>query len=473
MSVVVFAGPTLGRDAVTAACPCLCLPPAAQGDVYRAALRKPRAIAIIDGYFHGVPAVWHKEILWAMAEGIHVFGASSMGALRAAELHDFGMRGVGTIFEQFLSGTLTDDDEVAVLHAPAEIDYAPLSEAMVNIRATLARAAEEGTIPAASAEALCLAAKAIFYQQRDWHNLLSPETGPPIEDAERTALRAWLPSGRIDQKRADALAMLAEVRGFIEADPPPMRIDYTFEWTHLWESVVSNTLPVHAGEADDGPAVDAERVLDELRLDPDGFREVRRAALLRLLAAGRGPGGEGVDRATLRTALVRFRAERALFSRQALDAWIAANGLDDTGFERLVEEEAMIEVLVDRRDLRHSMLDELRVRGCYPTLRGRARDKHATLASFSPGSPAGGLQPALHLLAQWFFESRLQRGVPDDLARFARDIGLGGRDDLARILTNELAYHSSRSEFPANPDDKNRKSAVFDVDSAPGGSDVG
>ena len=31
------------------------------------------------------------EVLYALANGVRVFGASSMGALRAAELHAFGM----------------------------------------------------------------------------------------------------------------------------------------------------------------------------------------------------------------------------------------------------------------------------------------------------------------------------------------------------------------------------------------------
>ena len=59
---------------------------------------RPRAIGLIDGVFLDVPAVWHRELLWALSEGVHVFGAASMGALRAAELAPFGMRGVGTIF---------------------------------------------------------------------------------------------------------------------------------------------------------------------------------------------------------------------------------------------------------------------------------------------------------------------------------------------------------------------------------------
>jgi len=41
-------------------------------------------IGVIDGYLRWA-TVWHKEILWAMAEGIHVFGAASIGALRAAD----------------------------------------------------------------------------------------------------------------------------------------------------------------------------------------------------------------------------------------------------------------------------------------------------------------------------------------------------------------------------------------------------
>ena len=40
-----------------------------------------RRIAIIDGYFERMAAVWHKEILVALERGIAVWGAASMGAL--------------------------------------------------------------------------------------------------------------------------------------------------------------------------------------------------------------------------------------------------------------------------------------------------------------------------------------------------------------------------------------------------------
>ena len=55
------------------------------------------AIGLVDGYFGGAAAVWHKEILYALSLGVRVLGASSMGALRAAECAAYGMEPVGEI----------------------------------------------------------------------------------------------------------------------------------------------------------------------------------------------------------------------------------------------------------------------------------------------------------------------------------------------------------------------------------------
>ena len=67
----------------------------------RASRERVQRIAIIDGYFERMAAVWHKEILVALEKGIAVWGAASMGALRAAELAPFGMVGVGAIYQAF------------------------------------------------------------------------------------------------------------------------------------------------------------------------------------------------------------------------------------------------------------------------------------------------------------------------------------------------------------------------------------
>ena len=44
MTIVVFVGPTLSREDIAACGDMVCLPPVAQGDVYRAAQRRPQAI---------------------------------------------------------------------------------------------------------------------------------------------------------------------------------------------------------------------------------------------------------------------------------------------------------------------------------------------------------------------------------------------------------------------------------------------
>src|SRR5437868_2189694 len=166
MEVVVFLGPTLAVDEARAILDADYLPPAAQGDVLRAALRRPRAIALVDGVFERVPAVWHKEILYALEQGVHVYGAASMGALRAAELDRFGMRGVGEVYRLYAEGVLEDDDEVAVAHGDAESGFVPLCDAMVDVRATLRAAVADGVVTGETASEIAARVKATFYPRR-------------------------------------------------------------------------------------------------------------------------------------------------------------------------------------------------------------------------------------------------------------------------------------------------------------------
>src|SRR5690349_19745459 len=115
--VVVFLGPTLTlAEAKTELPDALYLPPARCGDGLQSLRLSPRALLIIDGTFERTPAVWHKEIGLALERRVPVFGAASMGALRAAEMEDFGMIGIGSIFRDYRDGRLVDDDEVAVIH---------------------------------------------------------------------------------------------------------------------------------------------------------------------------------------------------------------------------------------------------------------------------------------------------------------------------------------------------------------------
>jgi hypothetical protein len=235
MKAIVFAGPSLPpRFRSPDAQEIEWRAPVRQGEFYRAALERPAAIGVVDGYFEVVPTVWHKEILWAMAQGIHVFGAGSIGALRAAELDGFGMRGIGQIYEMYRDGVLEDDEEVAVLHGPEELGYPPLTEAMINIRATLEAAAQSGVLAANVAEWLTAVAKSLFYKERSWGTVLAAAADADVPAASLRAVTDWLPVGRIDQKRLDAQAMLDAIRAHLAAGAPPLRVRYTLAETMVW-----------------------------------------------------------------------------------------------------------------------------------------------------------------------------------------------------------------------------------------------
>ena len=442
MTAIVFVGPTLRPEEIEGAGDFIALPPVAQGDVYRAALRRPRAIGIIDGFFSGAASVWHKEILWAMSEGVPVLGAASMGALRAAELHEFGMRGIGRIFESFRDGVLEDDDEVAVVHGPAEIGFPPASEAMVNIRATLALAEAKSVIGAESRRALEGFAKGLFFADRNWPVLLAGEARHGVGEPELAALGDWLPEGRVDQKRLDALEMLAAMQAAAAGEPASSA--YHFEWTSLWGAFVARS-----EMSASAPSAKGELVLDELRLQgPEAYRQVEAKALMRMVAASGAARPNKVSRDDARAALKRLREQFGLYARADLDRWMAANDLDASALEALIDEEAALEALRARAggSIGARLIDELRLSGAYPRLAGRALKKEAAIAaSTQPDSsaPAGLRAPALRL---WYFEKRLGRPVPDDIADYAARTGFADASALDAAVYREWLLYRQKAQ---------------------------
>src|ERR1700677_318562 len=364
MTTFIFVGPTLPAEEIARTQGFVCLPPVAQGDLYRAARRKPRAIGVIDVFFSGAPSVWHKEILWAISQGIPVFGSASMGALRAAELHAFGMRGVGRIFEAFRDGVLEDEDEVAVVHGPAELDYVVASEAMVNIRATLARAEAEGVVSSASRGALDAFAKSLFFPQRSWEALLAGAAAQGVAESEQAALRDWLPRGRVDQKRLDALEMLAAMAE-APSQPEGAVPKFNFEWTVFWDEFVQRSDAV-SEKAGSSPQ---QRILVELRLEgPEAYARVEAMALLRMVAAGGAArSATALSRGDLQATLTDLRTRLGLFARADLDRWMARHDLDAASLERLLADETSLRNLRDRSGgaLEPFLLDQLRLGGAY------------------------------------------------------------------------------------------------------------
>jgi hypothetical protein len=470
--VVVFTGPTISAAAAAEILPATYLPPVCQGDVLRVSRRSDRparVIAIIDGTFDRMPAVWHKEILWAMARGIHVFGCSSMGALRAAELAAFGMQGRGKIFQAFHAGELDDDEEVVVAHGEASAGYRAASEAMVNVRATCAEAVARGVISAATREALESTAKGIFYPGRTYAAILARSRGDVrsgarggVSDnglvaAEVDAFERFLVEGRVDQKRLDAIELLTHLRDEGEALRRPRRPSFAFEHTDTWDQAMAS-----AGAADASPAspgtqpVDAlaTRLAEELRLRPD-YEMVRRGALLRAVAAEESRRhGLAVDEPLRDATQESFRRQRELLDDRSIWGWLGDNGLGETDFGRLLDGEARLRWFeaLHAQDTAGELAAEMIALGILPAVRARAEHKLSVLMGAGLAEPELADVPlGAEALLTWYFEERLGHPVPPDLKAYLAGRGLPDEAALAREARRELLYLRLTGRATGNP----------------------
>jgi hypothetical protein len=456
MSIYVFAGPTLSPKEAAVELDAFYLPPVAQGDLYRVALKRPRAIGIIDGYFERVPAVWHKEILWAMAQGIPVFGSASMGALRAAELEPFGMIGVGRIFEMFRDGQLEDDDEVAVAHASADDGYRSMSEPMVNIRGTLIRAEAARVISSATRSGLERIAKELFYPERLYSVVIQRGLDQGLPTAELTALESWLPAGQVDQKRADALTMLRTMRAHLTANaviPPPT---YVLEHTMFIDRLLNSAGDITLSANGSAETISDEALLDELLLDGDLFVRAHQGATAHHLAVAEARRQDFiVDDEALEIAISDFCLLRGLHE-EALDRWLEANHLTMDQFRELVREDALVRRLVVKQigwSVWKRMPDQLRVIGEYDRLIEKARHKYPILEAFgllNPSLQEVGL--TLDALLAWHTKhtQRIARKSTQGqiaITRYARDNPAA----FTRALLREFCYVAIQEESLSEP----------------------
>ena len=208
MKPVIFAGPSIYHLQMPPEPGFDLVPPAQCGDVLKAVQEGRRVIGLIDGVFETGPAVWHKEIMFALAEGCTVLGASSMGAIRAAECSRFGMIGVGQIFDDYRTNKRTADADVAILHGPGELGYVPLTVALVDVDDAILRMGAAGVLSESLGETLRRRARKIYFKSRTWEVLLSE-----VELSEETAtsILDWIIENGPGLKSRDALLLLEQI----------------------------------------------------------------------------------------------------------------------------------------------------------------------------------------------------------------------------------------------------------------------
>jgi len=388
MRAVVFLGPSLPVAEAARRLDAIYLPPARQADVLSAMTRyHPDAIGIVDGEFGQSLSVWHKEILYALEQGVQVFGASSMGALRAAETDCFGTIGVGRIYRMYASGELTDDDEVALAHGHDEHGYVNLSEPLVNIRATLADAREAGIVDAALHDQLVAIAKGTFFPERSYAGLLAAAAERGVAPGVLAGLRDFVAAHRRDLKREDALALLDALRDFAGA-PRPSRPDFVLSRTGYFEGLYHRDRQVYHGDA----PVSLAGVASHAALHTAGFNALNFAALNRALVTVLADmlDVEVTDEARAAESR-RFRLERQLTDETTFADWLARNDLERAEFEALMAELAVCRSLhrwlILRKWPEYStkfVLDELRLAGRYPATARAAAAQERVLAEQHP-----------------------------------------------------------------------------------------
>lgn len=342
----VFAGPTIPHGRVRELLPSAVLHgPIRHLSLLELPLTPGDTVAVIDGAFLQLPAIRHKELLHVLENGVQVWGASSMGALRAAELEAYGMRGVGLVQRLLALGLLERDDEVAVAHAPAEADYRPLSMALVSIRVLARRARRHGLLARATEAQIVAAASGLAFPRRRPEAVVEVALDAGANGPECATFLELARDPSQDIKRQDAELLLrtlqAELPVAHRSAPLPARRRYP-KTAHL-------TAWIHATRASQ---LNGVRVPDAATLSfcqafaadyPSGYRRVVLSAIA--TASGgilpRGRSDADIERAALDAA----RDRGVLSPHQALPAsplagWLASHEGD------LPRDEATIRALV-------------------------------------------------------------------------------------------------------------------------------
>jgi hypothetical protein len=145
--------------------------PICRGDLIKDIDSDVHVVVIIDGKFHQKLAVAPDEILDGLSCGIRIYGAASMGALRASELRAFGMIGHGKIFEHIVATPEFRDDFLGQVFNDTEGAIKKLSHTYIDFYMNLIKLQRQGCITANQRTTLLRSYAGIFYADRGWPSL--------------------------------------------------------------------------------------------------------------------------------------------------------------------------------------------------------------------------------------------------------------------------------------------------------------
>ncbi|MFL6523685.1 MAG: TfuA-like protein [Nitrososphaera sp.] len=209
---IIFLGPSLSHKKAREIFDADYRPPAKKGDFLRLAADFDVAemmVGFVDGVFlQDYPPTPIEVYHLARKKGVLLAGAASLGALRAVELENFGMVGIGKIFQLYKSGRLNADDEVAVTFA-SEDDYQLQSESMIDIRYNLYLAHKSNVISEKAKRLLVKLAKETYFPHRKYTYILEEaKSRYPMLESEIDSFGSYIRSNRKSLKEMDAIRLV-------------------------------------------------------------------------------------------------------------------------------------------------------------------------------------------------------------------------------------------------------------------------
>jgi hypothetical protein len=438
----VFAGPTIPHDRVRHVLPdAVVHGPVRHLSLLELPLAPGDTVAVIDGVFLQLPAIRHKELLHVLENGVQVWGASSMGALRAVELRPYGMRGVGLVQRLFALGVLERDDEVAVAHATAEADYQPLTMALVSIRVLARRARRRGLLTRETETRIVAAAEGLSFPRRHPETVVEVARDAGAKPPECATFLQLARDPTQDVKRQDAELLLQTLDAEVPTEyrPALARQRGRYPKTARLASWIYATRATELG----GVRVPDAATLSFCQAFAADYQSWYRRIVLSAIATASGAilHCDASDADIERAALDAARGRGVLSAHQLLQAWLASHE------GHLPPDEAAIRALV--RTFRYPpqlpgdelALDVLRRSDVFTLAQNHVMRAQRLNAEAVRSDVHHAPERLSQHLLQAHLTKRWQIPTAPDAFRFALlDRGILAPDDFARLARPYLPY---------------------------------
>ena len=134
-----------------------------------------------------------------------------MGALRASELDSLGMTGIGYVYNQYASGEVESDDDVAVMLDSETLQA--LSEPLINMKYVFENAVSEGILTEEEKDDLLSIAKKTYYPKRNYAQTLSESN---LDNDKKDRLINFIRKSK-DIKKEDAKELLEYIKNLVNS----------------------------------------------------------------------------------------------------------------------------------------------------------------------------------------------------------------------------------------------------------------